>query len=193
MIEGYQKYLELIQNKIDGFFKQQEPFIFCKKGCSYCCENGEYPWSKMEFNYLVIGYNELDFKLKQEIAQNIISLKEQKKNFHGIGAFMHKCPFLINKTCAVYKYRGIVCRTFGLLSRKKDGQLTIPFCASMGLNYSNVYDMENHCISKEKCEKLNTNIEPLLYRTEYDFLTQERFSSAYGFEFGEKKPLLDWF
>ena len=34
MIENYEKYLEFISGKIDGFFEKQKPYIACKEGCS---------------------------------------------------------------------------------------------------------------------------------------------------------------
>lgn len=193
MIENYKKYLDFIQNKINGFFERQKPYIFCKKGCSLCCEKGEYPWSYIEYKYIIEGFLKLDFELQNKIKENIKKIKEDKKNFNGDGIFMHQCPFLIDKVCVLYDYRGIICRSFGLLVNLENKKPQIPFCSSMGLNYSNVYDSEKKIISNDMWKKTGIETEPKLYNVSYNFLTNDSFADAYNFKFGEKRPLIDWF
>ena len=193
MLKNYGYFLFHITNKINEFFEKQKAYICCKEGCSLCCENGEYPWSKIEYLYLMEGFNKLDEDKKKLIISEIIKLKKEKENFKG-KRFTHKCPFLINKSCSVYEHRGIICRSFGLLSKNnKNGHVKVPFCYDLGLNYANVYDKDKHILSNEKYKELGIENPPTCFNIDYDFLTDEAFAKGYGFDFGEKKPLLDWF
>ena len=192
-MKNYEVYLYHITSKINSFFENQKAYIFCKKGCSKCCERGEYPWSYIEYQYLTEGYKELPAEVKEKINSEIKNLKEEKKNFKG-ERFMHKCPFLIDGACSVYEHRGIICRSFGLLyENEKTGKIQMPFCFEYGLNYANVYDKKTNSISNELYEKGNFEVPPKLFNISYEFLTNEDFAKGYSFEFGEKKPLLDWF
>lgn len=193
MIENYEKYLEFISGKIDGFFEKQKPYIACKEGCSLCCKKGEYPWSEIEYKYLMKGLLELPTELQNQIKAKIEQIKKDKENFKEDGIFFHECPFLINKKCSVYKYRGIVCRTFGLLVQVEGKKPQIPFCCSMGLNYSNVYDIEKRSISQEMFDKTGLDVQPIIFNVSYKFLTNDAFAEGYGFNFGDKKPMIDWF
>lgn len=193
MIENYEKYLNLITNKINGFFEKQKPYIFCKKGCSLCCEKGEYPFSEIEFKYAKEGFLKLNENLKKEILNKAERIKEEKKNFKEDGPFLYECPFLINKSCTIYNNRGIICRNFGLLIQREGKKPSIPFCCSLGLNYSNVYDIEKRSVSPEKFKETGLEIKPLIFNVSYKMLTNETFAKGYGFDFGEKKPLIDWF
>ena len=52
---------------------------------------------------------------------------KERKNYKG-EQFLYNCPFLINNSCCIYKYRGIVCRTFGLLTKSQNSEKTnVPF------------------------------------------------------------------
>lgn len=192
MLKNYGLYLYHITNKINEFFERQKAYIFCKEGCSKCCEEGEYPWSNIEYQYLMEGFNKLPNETKKIIIAETRKLKEEKKKFIG-ERFMHKCPFLINKVCSVYEHRGIICRSFGLLTKNaKNGHVKVPFCYGMGLNYSNVYDEKQNILSNEKYKELGIDTPPNCYNVDYAFLTDDVFARGYGFEFGEKKPLLDF-
>ncbi len=191
MIDNYAAYLNMITEKINGFFKKQQPYIFCKKGCAKCCKNAQYPFTEIEYKYLMTGYNTLPFDTQKEIYNNIQNtIKEKQKSKEK--NFTYKCPFLLNDKCSVYNYRGIICRTFGLLVADDNGS-DIPFCALEGLNYSNVYDQNKHLISSAMYSKLGVNEEPLAFNVQYDFLTSKEFAKGYGFEFGKTKPLIEWF
>lgn len=191
-LSNYIFYLQYVNKKLENFFKQQEPYIMCKKGCSKCCENGEYPFSKLEFDYLMVGFLQLPYEVQEKINAKIKKLKEEKEKYSGEKAFVHECPFLVNKSCSVYEYRGITCRSFGLMSINEKGNSKIPFCAFEGLNYSSVIDKETSIISSEKYEKLGIAQEPLAYNVSYDFLTSENISKNFEIDFGDKKALLDW-
>ena len=192
MIENYIKYLAMLEEKLHGFFEKQKPYIFCHKGCSKCCENAQYPFTQIEFEFIKIGFNKLPYDMKNRIRQNVEKTLEQKHQFKG-EKFMYVCPFLIDNVCSVYNYRGIICRTFGLLNADENKGSYVPFCAFEGLNYSNVFDTERKIISKEMYSKYNFEQEPLAFHVRYEFLTDEDFGKGYGFEFGPVKPLIDWF
>ncbi len=186
-LSNYIFYIGYLNRKLGSFFEQQTPYIKCKKGCSKCCQNGEYPFSKAEFDYLTVGFLQLPVDVQEKIMQKVKKIKEAKSK-------TYECPFLFNNTCSVYDYRGIICRSFGLMSINNEGGLSkIPFCAFEGLNYSNVIDPKTKIVSQEKFNKLGIAQEPLAYNVSYSFLTSENIEKNFHIEFGDKKPLIDWF
>ena len=186
-INNYEKFLESINEDLRKIFEYKKEYIYCKKGCSYCCERGDYPISELEFKYLMLGYEKLEPDIKEEIKKNIKKLKNGNKE-------SYVCPFLINNECSVYAYRGIICRSFGLIyTVAGEAKPKIPFCVYKGLNYSNVFDTETGMIPTEKYKALNIDKEPLAYNVSYNFLTSEDFEKMFKFKFGDKKPLIDWF
>ena len=84
------------------------------------------------------------------------------------------------------------------MSINPEGHSKIPFCAFEGLNYSNVVEPDTGIISTEKykklCEKSGENLpEPLAFNTGYKFLISKDIEENFNLNFGEKKPLIDWF
>ena len=71
----YEIFLYTLNKELQKMFDNQAEFIKCKEGCSYCCEKGEYPFSELEFNYLIEGYKQLDSNTKKIIKENIIKKK----------------------------------------------------------------------------------------------------------------------
>ena len=69
----------------------------------------------------------------------------------------------------------------------------IPFCVHLGLNYSNVYDSEQDTITEELVEKVGAKIPPQAYNLSLKTLTKKEITENLGFEFGEIKPLIEWF
>lgn len=192
MLYNYEVYLNHITNKINEFFENQKEYIFCKKGCSKCCEKGEYPFSEIEYKFLMLGFKKLPNDIQDKINEEIQKIKEEKLSFKG-ERFMHKCPFLINGVCSVYNHRGIICRSFGLLyTSDKNGKIQMPFCYELGLNYSNIYDKKTNSLSTEIYNQKGFKVPPKIYNVSYKFLTNDTFADGFDFKFGEKKPLIDW-
>lgn len=191
-LQNYLKYLMYIQSKLDKFFAAQTPYIFCEKGCSKCCKNARFPYSDVEMKYLILGTQTLELKVQKQIEQKIDEIIKEKERLNGKKIY-HDCPFLIDGSCAVYNYRGVVCRAFGLMTNKDDKTLGVPMCCFEGLNYSNVVNLKTKKISVYKFKKLKTDIEPLSYNASYNFLTDNDFERIFDFSFGEKKFMLDWF
>jgi len=191
MIENYVTYLKFISEKLEKFFENQKDYIFCKKGCAKCCKNAQFPYSMAEVTYLLQGSVQLDDETQNKIYENVIKINKEKEKFDG-KVFLYDCPFLINDACCVYEYRGLVCRSFGLITKKDENTSKIPFCYKLGLNYSNVMDFEQNKITPEKFAASGIKEEPHGYNVSYDFLTSEDFERAFNFKFGEKKPLIDW-
>jgi len=191
-IKNYQGYLMFLESKLTKFFNSQKPYIFCKRGCGKCCQNAHFPYSQIEFDYLMLGYSGLDFVTRQIVDENITRTIELKRQTND-EKYRYDCPFLINNECSVYPYRGIICRAFGLMTNGQDGSTKVPFCAYQGLNYSNVIDEKTDCVSLEKFKALGVEEEPLGFNVSYNFLTDEDFEKSFNFKFGEKKSLIDWF
>lgn len=189
-MEKYLEFLEYLTGSLNNYFSVQAPYITCKAGCAKCCSNGDYPFSEMEVNLLKIGFKKLDEETQNIILDNIRQICDKKRN-HKEGTFTYKCPFLINNMCSVYQYRGIICRTFGLIYLKEGAKMQIPFCAYEGLNYSNILDKEKDMLDADKMKELGIEVEPKAYNIHYSFLTSDRVSHAFGFEYGEKGSLID--
>ena len=192
MIENYEKYLAFISERLTGFFEKQSTYIKCKEGCARCCKNAEFPYSRVEMKYLLSGFLTLDKEVQDIVEQQLLKTADLKKEFKG-EKFLYDCPFLVNNSCSVYKYRGVVCRTFGLIENAEEGKSKAPFCAFEGLNYSQIVDVEKRILSLEKYDKLGLTQEPLGFNIGYSFLTHSDFERKFNFEFGEKKPLIEWF
>ena len=95
-LEDYYLYLEQLQTKVDKFFKQQEPYIFCKEGCAHCCEEGQFPCSELEFSFLELGFMGLDDEVKDKILEKTRALRTIKEKTPD-EVLQCECPFLINK------------------------------------------------------------------------------------------------
>lgn len=187
----YEIFLYTLNKELQKMFDNQAEFIKCKEGCSYCCEQGEYPFSELEFNYLIEGYKQLDSNTKKIIKENIKQInKEKSKNTDKI--FMHKCPFLIDKRCSVYQNRGIICRTFGLLCEHNDGRLTIPFCHEYGLNYAQLYDKELGQLIDERDGIKLSKTEPAAFRIERDNITNLSIAKNLNIVWGDSKTMIDF-
>jgi Fe-S-cluster containining protein len=158
----YKSFLNKFDKKLERYFNQYKEYIFCKPFCSSCCEKGDYPLSELELRYLMQGYAKLDSKTKIAIQENLQTIKK--------GA---QCPFLINKLCAVYEFRPIICRVHGLAYFCKDKLVKLPYCVNFGKNYSEAYSD-----GKISLEPISENLD-----------TQSVLSE---FEFGEMRNLYDW-
>lgn len=180
MITRYQKYLDFLDEKLSKMFSAQLPFVKCKEGCAYCCKEGEYPLSELEYIYLMFAYEALAPDVKEKVNENILELISAKKTK------MYQCPFLIDNRCAVYLNRAIICRTFGLLSFDDKGKKRIPFCVDLGLNYADVF--------KDGVITANAEdgTEPVAYNIDRRFLRSSTFEKEYGIFFGDDKPLVEW-
>ncbi len=200
MIEKYEQYLEKIGGHLQKFFARQKPYIFCKEGCAICCESGEYPFSALEFQYAMIGYNNLSEEEKaiiQKKVQEIKTAKAEAKESPSDEKFMHECPFLINKKCSIYNHRGIICRSYGLVYFTTDDNdkvsYKMPCCVDNGLNYSNVYDEETGNISSKRWKETGIEEEPVSFNVGLKFLLNNNMTKELELDFGEHKALIDWF
>lgn len=192
MLENYKNYLNFLDGKLEKFFASQKPYIFCKKGCAKCCKNAQFPYSLLEIKYLLLGFLKLDASVQEKVENNLQKVVEKKKKYRG-KKFKYDCPFLIDDVCCVYDYRGIVCRTFGLMTNTEEKGLMAPFCYELGLNYSNVLNLRKKTVSTRKFKKLNVKEEPLAFNVGYKYLTNPEYENTFNIKFTDKKPLIDWF
>lgn len=183
MLKRYELFLKDFDEILHLLYEQQRDFIKCKKGCYLCCAKGDYPFSQLEFAYLTKGFIELAQNQKILVQQNINKLLADKKEYKG-DRFEHQCPFLINGECCVYKYRGLVCRTFGLAYYDdQKGYVRLPDCVNNGLNYSEFYDPKTNILNFENVLKVNLRI---------DRIFQSELAQKYNLDCGEIRPMLDW-
>ena len=195
-IKKYKIYLEYLNKKLGEYFNEQSPYIFCKAGCSSCCEKGEYPFTEIEFAYLMIGAQTLNKDTVAKIENNIQEISDKKREHDTNNKnekFLHACPFLVDKKCSLYEYRGIICRSHGLAFFSKTEKVLVPACVDEGLNYSNVYDFKNRTISSEKYKQTGIKQEPLAHNVGVNYLTNNEITKLLGLDFGEIKPMYKFF
>lgn len=194
-INDFIDFLTVLAKKLKTYFDNQKEYIHCKEGCSLCCEEGEYPCSELEFEFLKIGFATLPSELQLKVVQNINELKNKRANFTG-ETFTYKCPFLINNRCSIYNYRMIICRTFGLpyFIDNEDGSQRIktPFCVEHGLNYSDVYDRDRKVISSKMYQTKGYKNEPVAFNLSLKFIINRLGKEGMKLDFGEEKSLIDW-
>lgn len=184
---NYKLFLDELMIMLDKLFIYQQEYLCCQNGCSLCCEDGMYPFSKMEFNYIMLAYKNLPNDM-QTIIKN--KVQELKKEYHSEN-FFYECPFLINKSCSVYDNRGLICRTFGLITEDDSKKLTVPFCAENGLNYSKVYNKATKRLDEELVRKYGYSVDPKAYNLSRRNIMYG-LSDDLGFDWGETKLLIDW-
>lgn len=178
MLDRYNQFLKILDKRLDKYFEEQCEYIKCKPGCSSCCEIGEYPFSRLEVEYLMSGFVNLPFETKHNIKEEIKKLKKENPK-------MHKCPFLIDKKCSVYQYRGIVCRTHGLAwYDEQEERIRLPYCVNKGLNYAKVFDRETGEVFLQN---------PITERLRIDTILNSEEARGFNLECGEIRPLLKWF
>ncbi|MBQ9244675.1 YkgJ family cysteine cluster protein [bacterium] len=183
--KNFEAFLQSIDSDLKKIFEYQQEYICCKNGCSFCCEQGDYPLSKLEFEYLMEEFAKLDNKIKIQIYQNIIEIKQADEE-------SYKCPFLINHSCSVYSHRPFVCRTFGVLTEDSKGNPAFPSCATKGLNFSQIYDEEKQHLSVELVEKNHFKIFPKIFRLNNKVIMNLPFAKELNIDFGEAKRLIDF-
>ena len=198
MLNNYLLYLKYMTDKIQKYFDEQREYICCRQGCSKCCKKAQFPYSEIEFKLIYEGLISLKPEIQVQVLNKVdetIIAKQKHLEEHPNEKFRYDCPFLINDECSVYYYRGFICRTFGLMTFLPESKQTpnIPFCAFEGLNYSKVLDDEGKKISDIKYNQHLYKQEPLAYNIDYKTLINEEAAQAFGFKFGDVKPLIDWF
>lgn len=161
-MDNYIEFIKDLDSRLETYFKIQADYLCCKKGCSACCEKGDYPLSESELKYLMQGYASLDNDSKIKIQENI---KEIERG--GV------CPFLINKECSIYPHRPIICRVHGIAYLAKDSIAKIPYCVNDGKNFASVY--ENGILLTE----------PIKENLDTVYLAQK-------YNLGEVRNLYDW-
>lgn len=178
MLKRYEKFLEVFDKKIDRYFDEQCEFIKCKPKCSMCCEVGEYPFSRLEAEYLMSGFVKLPPDIQTRIKAEIKRLKANNPK-------LYRCPFLIDGLCSVYDYRGIVCRTHGLAWFDEDqNKIRLPYCVNKGLNYSKVFDRETGEVFLQN---------PVREHLRIDSVLRSEDAEEFELECGEIRPLIKWF
>ena len=173
MLKRYEKFVAEFDRHLAELTKTQSEHIKCVQGCSRCCLTGEYPFSRLEMEYLMAGFVNLPKMIQDEVKENISWAKGKKE---------YRCPFLINDLCCLYKRRGLVCRTHGL-AYLSSGHIKLPDCANYGLNYSDVYDKTTRkvCIKNVIRESLRI-----------DDIFSSPMAQKYDLEKGQIRRLIDW-
>ncbi len=166
----YEKFLKEFDEKLAAYFERDSAAIKCKKGCTFCCENADYPLSYQEMRYLMQGFTKLDKDRHDKVRDNI-------KNVLAFGQNFYPCPFLLDGECVVYAHRPLTCRVHGLAYMRSDGVVKLPECARHNKNYSENFDGNE------------INFEPI----KEDLNLDKIFAAHPEMNFGEIKSMIDWF
>lgn len=167
----YEHFLNKFDKKLVQYFKRDSAAIKCRKGCTLCCKNADYPLSFLEMKYLMQGFARLEKEKHDLVRSNI------KKILSDTRTASYPCPFLVEGECSVYPYRPLTCRVHGLAYMRSDGIVKLPECARYGLNYSQNFDGET------------VNFEPI----KEDLNLDKIFASEPELKFGEIHSMIDWF
>ena len=121
-----------IKKKIEKFYDELEhqinrdfdSAIVCKKGCAYCCQRSECYAFSVEAAIAAAYLNGLSKRTRQKISERIEIFDKEfmKKGLQGMDlrngiplqyeTLLPPCPFLIEKACAIYEVRPMICRAF---------------------------------------------------------------------------------
>ena len=141
----------------------------------------------------MLGFFKLDKEEQEKIVSRIVAIKEDYQKADDKKNFKYRCPFLSDdKVCSVYEFRGLICRYFGLLTLTNDGKINMPFCGSLGLNYSKVYDDDLRTINNENVKKYGYKNPPKAYGVNLLTLQDKELFPNNELEFGEIKSLIEW-
>lgn len=196
MLERYESQLNLITDKINSYFTEQNDYIKCKMGCSFCCSNGYYPISELEYLYLKKGielyYSQEDIN---ELRTNAWAIYKSRQEFikhnQDIYEFSFVCPFLKNNACSVYKYRPLICRAHGLISKDSINPKTksnMPYCVNLNLNYANVLDEDKKSFSVDKIKNFGYTVSPKAY----DISCSSLMNLFENVTFGDIRMIYEW-
>jgi Fe-S-cluster containining protein len=149
----------------------------------------------LEFMYLLKSViTKSDMETYGKVQNKVTKLLKDRAKVKDGEKFLYECPFLIDKKCCAYPYRGLICRTHGLaffIDNSK--KLKVPACVDLGLNYSEVYDKKSQMLLTEKFKSCGFKKEPVAYNISLKELMKTELVEALELDFGETKPLIDWF
>ena len=82
MLDRYKQFLIEFDKVLSEYYSSQKDYICCKKGCTECCEIGDYPFSRLEAEYIMQGYTKLSVNLQKQVKQNIkYIIVKMEKNY----------------------------------------------------------------------------------------------------------------
>lgn len=198
-VAKYTIYLNSVKNILDKYFEDQKEYIKCRAKCSYCCEGGAFPASEIEYSYVKLGFDALNVRIKSMLRAKSLQIYERRfihmQQGRDIFDFTYSCPFLIEKQCAVYNHRPLICRIHGIMNYEftEEGQIdtqkvNMPCCTPIGLNYAEVWDVNTKSISEEKAKSLGKKTMPKVFTTSYSKLLDEMEAIGHG----DIRMLFEW-
>ena len=193
-LKKYSEFINVFTKTVDGFFEEQKEFIKCSSGCSICCQTGYYPFTEIEYEFLKIGFNSLEKETQDIIYQRAIEIYKNRKIFtqngNELSNFSYTCPYLFDDLCSLYQHRGIICRTYGLISisARGENQFNMPTCLNKGLNYTNIWDEKIKGFSFEKAQALNLKSSPQAYPVRYESILK----TLDYIDTGDIRMLFEW-
>ena len=115
LLQNYNELVKKINHHIEQLEQRYPEDIACKKGCDSCCKPlTVFPVEALNLAY---AFARLDPQIKDKILTNISAAPDS-------------CPLLVDKICALYDQRPVICRTHGypVLIKSQEDQANIDFC-----------------------------------------------------------------
>ena len=155
-LKNYRTLLKRVDDHIQNLEKRYPDKIVCKKGCDTCCK------FLTLFPVEAFSISAAFIKLPEKIQGTIAERLNNKKD---------ACPLLIDRACALYPDRPIICRTHGYpIYIKKEGKAFIDFCPK---NFKGVTSFPKDALLG--IEQLNTT----LAAVNYHFLESSKTKSLF--------------
>ncbi len=140
LLKNYTALITRIDGHIHHLEEKYPDNIVCKKGCDACCR------FLTLFPVEALAVSRAFIHLSQKSRDRIVKrLKDKQKD---------ACPLLIDRSCAVYSARPIICRTHGYpICIEKNGETRIDFCPE---NFKGVLSFPRETLLS--VEQLNTTL-----------------------------------
>ncbi|MBU1341623.1 MAG: YkgJ family cysteine cluster protein [Proteobacteria bacterium] len=139
VLENYTALVKRVDDHLLNIEKKYADKIVCKKGCDTCCR------FLTLFPVEAVSISSAFGKLPEEIQTIIVNNLKNRED---------ACPLLINRACALYSHRPIICRTHGYpIYMEKDGEPLVDFCPK---NFNGITSFPKDALLS--IEQLNTTL-----------------------------------
>ena len=138
-LKNYTALVQRVDAHVAQIEKKYAGTIACTKGCDACCK------FLSLFPVEAVAISAAFIRLPKDIQAEIVSQLGKKED---------ACPILVNRCCALYAARPIICRTHGYpIYMEKDGKTLVDFCPK---NFKGITSFPRDALIS--IEQLNTTL-----------------------------------
>lgn len=127
----YDKLMAPIDRVWASFRQNYRDHISCRPGCSSCCEKG------ITFFPLEVYWAAHNIGNDRPLASRLAGLKLSQDS---------ACGFLLDEKCAIYPYRPMLCRTFGLPVMYMEGSRYLFDICCKNLEGMDIDELKLECV-----------------------------------------------